>query len=103
MRELSRAGGRLDRLAAAALAAAGRRLGAASDQARLLDPQRQLARGYTLTCDAAGRPLAAVAGLAPGDRLTTRFRDGTVSSIVERIERAAAAARGDAEASDRKE
>jgi exodeoxyribonuclease VII large subunit len=103
LRELSRAGGRLDRLAAAALAAAGRRLGAASDQARLLDPQRQFARGYTLTCDAAGRPLAAAAGLAPGDRLTTRFRDGTVGSIVEGIERTAAAARGEAEESDRKE
>jgi exodeoxyribonuclease VII large subunit len=102
-RELSRAGGRLARVAGAALAGAGRRLGAAADKARLLDPQRQLARGYTLTCDAAGRPLTAAAGLAPGDRLTTRFRDGTVGSIVEGIARDATAARGDTEESDRKE
>jgi len=102
-RELARAGGRLARLATVAIGAAGRRLDAASDKARLLDPERQLARGYTVTCDAAGRALGSAAGLAPGDRLTTRFRDGTVGSIVEGIGAAGAAARGGAEGSDRKE
>jgi len=42
-----------------------------------------LARGFTYTLDADGRPLTAAADVAPGDRLTTVFHDGSVHSTAE--------------------
>jgi exodeoxyribonuclease VII large subunit len=50
---------------------------------RAFDPIRQLERGWTLTSDAAGRPVHSVATLAPGARMTTRFVDGEALSVVE--------------------
>ncbi len=84
---LDRVAARVARLAAAALARAGRRLESLQGGARLLDPERLLARGYTMTMDAAGRPLKSAAGLRRGDALVTRFWDGQVASVVERVQR----------------
>lgn len=81
-RDLDREEARVARLARAALGRAAARLDALAGQARLLDPQRLLGRGYTLTLDAGGRPLKSVAGLALGDRITTRFHDGEAASVV---------------------
>ncbi len=48
-----------------------------------LDPLGALARGYTLTTDADGRPVSSARSLQAGDKLRTRFADGTVASRVE--------------------
>jgi len=52
-------------------------------QARLLDPARLLARGYTLTSTADGRVIKSAESISIGDRLRTRFADGQVDSIVQ--------------------
>ncbi len=59
------------------------KLTALAAQARLLDPERLLARGYTLTLDQRGKAVLSAAALAPGDRIRTRFTDGEVASIVQ--------------------
>jgi exodeoxyribonuclease VII large subunit len=86
------AGGR-DRLDAAARRArpAGRR--GLADQQRALDaqrrtlaafdPHRQLARGWTITLDGGGRVVRRAGELGDGERITTRFVDGSVDSVVE--------------------
>jgi len=81
-RDLGRLGARLGRLAAASLAVAGRRLDGLERQGRLLDPHRLLARGYTLTQTVEGKVLTSVAEIAVGQRLHTRFRDGSIDSTV---------------------
>jgi exodeoxyribonuclease VII large subunit len=49
-----------------------------------LGPEQVLARGYSITSDAAtGKVLRAVAGLKPGQKLKTRLTDGEFSSRVE--------------------
>jgi exodeoxyribonuclease VII large subunit len=50
---------------------------------RAYDPKRQLERGWTLTSDASGRLVRTTATLAVGARITTRFDDGEVRSVVE--------------------
>ena len=69
------------------------RIGAAERQlignaARLegLSPMRVLARGYTLTTTQDGQP-ADLKKLQPGDRLMTRFADGTAESVVSAVRR----------------
>jgi exodeoxyribonuclease VII large subunit len=52
-------------------------------QAKLLDPARLLARGYTLTLDGEGKIISSVDKVAAGDLLRTRFVDGQVISIVQ--------------------
>jgi exodeoxyribonuclease VII large subunit len=52
-------------------------------QARLLDPAALLARGFTMTMGADGRLLKGIEPIAAGDRITTRFADGHVDSIVQ--------------------
>ncbi len=79
---LAAAAPRLARLARGRCARAGQRLGLLGDKLRLLDPQRLLARGYTLTFGAGGRLLRTAAGLATGAGLATRFADGRVDSVV---------------------
>lgn len=46
------------------------------------DPQTIVSKGYTLTLDKNGKFIRNAAQLAPGDILQTRFKDGTVESIV---------------------
>jgi exodeoxyribonuclease VII large subunit len=51
---------------------------------RLLAPDNVLARGYSITTDAAsGRVLRAASEVKPGQRLKTRLKSGEVRSVVE--------------------
>ena len=47
------------------------------------DVDRQLERGYTLTLDDAGRLVRNAESIGVGQRITTRFADGTLQSRVE--------------------
>jgi exodeoxyribonuclease VII large subunit len=58
------------------------RLASLAVQARLLDPARLLARGYTITTAADGRILTSAAGARSARELVTRFADGVVGSQV---------------------
>lgn len=73
---------RLEREAGRLLADRERRLLALATQARLLDPARLLARGYTMTTAADGRILTSAAAAPAGTTLLTRFSDGVVTSRV---------------------
>ena len=46
------------------------------------DPETTLSKGYTLTLDANGKFVRNKSQLKPGDTLTTKFKDGSVQSIV---------------------
>ena len=47
------------------------------------DPETALAKGYTLTLDSNGKFIRNAAQLKSGDTLRTKFRDGTVESVVQ--------------------
>lgn len=49
-----------------------------------LDPGAVLARGYSITHDAAGRVLTDSAGVAPGETLQTRLARGWIESVVKK-------------------
>lgn len=51
-----------------------------------LSPLAVLGRGYGLCLDEAGRPVASVAGAAPGDRVRVVLRDGSLRTVVEAVE-----------------
>lgn len=51
-------------------------------QARLLDPERLLARGYSITRTAGGRVIRSALEVAAGERLRTLLADGEIQSIV---------------------
>ncbi len=74
---------RLEREPGRVLADRERRLLALATQARLLDPARLLARGYTITTAADGRILTSAAAAPAGTTLLTRFSDGVVASRVD--------------------
>jgi exodeoxyribonuclease VII large subunit len=64
--------------------ALGHRWSALETRLRLLSPEQVLARGYSITTDAAsGRVLRDAAGVGPGRRLKTRLHKGEVRSVVE--------------------
>jgi exodeoxyribonuclease VII large subunit len=63
------------------LAARHARLERAAGVLQALNPHAILTRGYTITTDTEGRPLASVKEVAPGMPLRTRFHDGEVESI----------------------
>ena len=52
---------------------------------RAYDPQRQLARGWSLTSDETGRIVRSLAQLRVGNRLRTQFHDGEASSVIEEL------------------
>jgi exodeoxyribonuclease VII large subunit len=59
------------------------RAAALAARLQLLGPEQVLARGYSITLDAAtGRILRAAAETAPGQKLKTRLKTGEVSSTV---------------------
>lgn len=74
---------RLDRESRQRLKDAAGQLETLITKTRLLDPERLLARGYTMTLNEAGQIVTEAAHLAAGDRIITRFRDGKVESIVQ--------------------
>lgn len=47
------------------------------------DPATTLAKGFTLSLDASGKFIRNASQLKPGDKLTTRFKDGNVTSVVQ--------------------
>lgn len=47
------------------------------------DPATTLAKGYSLTLDASGKFVRSAGQLKSGDKLTTKFKDGNVTSIVQ--------------------
>jgi exodeoxyribonuclease VII large subunit len=51
----------------------------------LLAPQRMLARGFSIT-RLHGRAIASVEGLDPGQEVETTFSNGTITSLIQRIE-----------------
>jgi exodeoxyribonuclease VII large subunit len=53
---------------------------------KLLDPRRQLERGWSLTRDESGKVVKSSKALRPGDRLITTFADGGASSTVTGIQ-----------------
>ncbi len=65
------------------LISAAEKLTRLEEKARLLDPARLLARGYSLTSTAGGAAIRAASELSPGDTIVTRFSQGTVRSIVQ--------------------
>ena len=74
---------RLGREALRPVATQGARLESLATQVRLMDPNRLLARGYTITLDKDGRAVTKAAALAVGDLIDTRFSDGQVRSLVQ--------------------
>jgi exodeoxyribonuclease VII large subunit len=63
----------------------GARLGTFEARLRLLGPEQVLARGYSITTDAAtGEVLRAAAGVEAGRRLKTRLKAGDLFSRVEK-------------------
>ncbi len=73
---------RLVAVAGARLREAGARLDGFGRLARGLDPDRILARGYSVTRDGSGRLLRDAAAAATGDLLTTRLARGELTSRV---------------------
>lgn len=47
------------------------------------DPQTILAKGYSLTLDSSGKIIRGAKGIESGTKITTRFADGEIRSIVE--------------------
>jgi exodeoxyribonuclease VII large subunit len=72
----------------AATAAADRRLEVAAARSRAFDPERTLARGWSITRRADGSLLRAAGEAEPGEVLVTTVVDGAVRSRVERVEEA---------------
>ena len=64
------------------LAACRQRLAEVSGKLRLLDPQRVLERGYSITTDGEGRVLRSAGEVRPGEKIQTRLGDGTLDSVV---------------------
>ncbi len=79
---------RLQRVALQPIGTERRRLDAIDQRVRVLDPQRLLARGWSITVDDHGRAIRADR-LGPGDHISTRVLDGVVASTVTAIERSA--------------
>lgn len=74
---------RLSQRAPRVLVEAERHLAALDARVRALDPQRALARGWSITTTADGRVVRSRHDVAPGDRLVTRLADGEVRSTVD--------------------
>ena len=58
------------------------RLRASEGLLRVLGPQATLARGYSITMNAAGGIVQSVAEVGSGEKLTTRLHDGEIVSAV---------------------
>ena len=77
--------GRTARAARTALARHEERLAGMTGRLRALDPERVLARGWSITRLDDGRLLRSVAEASSGDRLATQVADGTVASTVDKV------------------
>jgi exodeoxyribonuclease VII large subunit len=77
--------GRTARAARTALTRHEERLAGMTGRLRALDPERVLARGWSITRLGDGPLLRSVGEANPGDRLTTLVVDGTVASTVDGV------------------
>ena len=77
--------GRTARAVQAALARHEERLAGITGRLRALDPERVLARGWSITRLDNGRLLRSVGEAGPGDPLVTLVADGTVASTVNKV------------------
>ena len=77
--------GRTARAARIALARHEERLSGMIGRLRALDPERVLARGWSITRLDDGRLLRSVDEAGPGDQLATLVADGTVASTVDKM------------------
>jgi exodeoxyribonuclease VII large subunit len=82
-RDLDLQQGRLVRVTAKLTDNSGQKLKRLEDKARLLDPARLLARGYSLTTDKKGRTITGIGQVAAGETIVTRVADGVLRSIVQ--------------------
>lgn len=80
---LSRLGESLDRAVGRACSARRQTLGGLRGLMQSLSPEGVLRRGFSMTLDEEGRLVTSAERLKAGDRIRTRFPDGTVSSRVE--------------------
>ncbi|MGH9464927.1 MAG: exodeoxyribonuclease VII large subunit, partial [Thermoanaerobaculia bacterium] len=76
-------GRRIVRAADGRLRLTGARLEACARLRVELGPQRVLARGFSITRDAAGRLLRGSGEVEPGERITTELAGGRLASRVE--------------------
>jgi exodeoxyribonuclease VII large subunit len=65
------------------LRGAAERVSNAAAALKNLGPDAVLSRGYSLTVGADGELVRSAAEVEKGDRLTTKFSDGDVESVVE--------------------
>ena len=75
-------GQRLHRAIARGLDDAQSRLAAVAGQFEALSPLAVLARGYSLTSRGDGSIVRAASDVLPGDEITTRLAEGTITSVV---------------------
>lgn len=62
------------------------RLDLLAERTRSHDPARMLARGFSLSTDTNGNIVRSVKQLSTGDRISTRFSDGTVFGTIDAVE-----------------
>lgn len=90
VQRLGHLGGRLQAAVAQAIERAAARYLGATGRLQALSPLDVLARGYSITFDAAGRIVRRARQVAPGAPLHTRVHEGQIISRVERVETAPA-------------
>lgn len=79
---------RLVRSAEGAVGRAVRRLASVESLRRAHAPERMLARGWSVTYGAGGRPVRTADDVAVGDRIRTRLASGAIESTVDIVEQA---------------
>ncbi len=85
--ELEASFGRATSLALAGVAERESSLSRLSAQLESLNPSRVLERGYGLVVGEDGRAVASVEGVAPGDAVEIRFRDGVAGAEIKEVRR----------------
>lgn len=80
---LAHRGERLEAIARHVLERADTTIESRAERLRLLDPQRIMERGWSITRRPDGRVVRSAADVATGDPIVNQFADGTVTSIVE--------------------
>ncbi len=83
--EIGEMAGRLERTTEEGVRNARQSLARIGELLVLLSPEATLQRGYSITLTPQGVAVRAVADVAAGTRLVTRFRDGSLESVVEQV------------------